>query len=1122
MPTPSATPTGGSPGGVPPGSTQAVKDLLDVINKLTDAEKEQVKSAMDMEKTYRSSTAALIATKDEIKKLITEKNTEISVTAKGTARYKELEKECKALNAELKRTEDRIKHVTEQMEREQTVIYKVSAAVKKHGQVFHDIAKPINESLKSYHSYNMEIQRSVEMAGRSAGSYAKITQQFRDFRNELDLTRKAGLEVIETFTTGLRLGATNQQLTQVAQTLKGIYGTAQGMKMLGEIIKMPMTGRAMQNVMQGQRADPAQLLRTLRTATPAQMQAITAVAERQEGVPGAQRGARFEAKQAQLTKIKDDIQLGMEAALDASLGPEVGAVLGPLSEMREDLSKLLGVVESGFQFLKTVTGVGAGIGGIGKFVAPGGGMAGRIGGGLAVGGAIVAGGYGLDAAAKGMPEGAGKEWTKVGGLATRLAGYTAGGAMMGGPVGALGGAVAGGATELATNKEYGGQFKRTWGFNPMDWVTGGAEAPEEEETAGKPAGAVGQFRDFFLALKTLDEQIAQVGTDIAGVPENIAAEVELSRLPTALASIDPRRMFQIGEAAALGFDKSMDEATKSWDFQLQKIDQFIETVRAQKPEGGELSVEGKKRTAILQAAEARRNELANQNIRATMEASPLRRAAAGAMQRLDTRTGQIGMEREAGRAEFQRTGAITGNLEDINKFQEQLAKGYEETLVETEVAAHIQEQSLVKERDRLNAMVNNNKLNKNLRDVAFEQMQSVENQLEINKKTLRLKQGQNRVEAMNAELEMLRYKINSAESSAVFRRAQRTQELAKAQESFARERGATPGEVGALAQTQANQANTMLNQFRKTIPGIMEELQNRLEDAVSAGDEGRAVQIEQEIFNIKNKELELTRTEFAARIHGATAAAQLAGEQAGVQKSMLEVMRDTAARTGQSWRVQMQYQSQIIQASRVDLEAAREVFEKARAAGDSGLPLMQKQLAVIQKESALREAIMGKQRDFLEKAVGRSFGMGGGSKALPNFSPRVFGEIVKDVTGGQWQGAPKTIEETRQAMGGNIFGAIPGGEGVPGVQPQGIGVGGRINPAAIRPGVNPALRGLAPGLPGAEGPQVAGGPAGIQGGDRLGLDVAVVVKSDNPLFTAQVESAELRSRKKANSRGHWS
>jgi hypothetical protein len=1035
---------GGAPGGTPPGGSASVyNDLAKAIENLTDKEKEHIKSLLGMKDTYDHQVTSLIKTRKEITNLIKETKEELEVVGKTDEEVKQLTEDLKKLQTAYVSTNKKLDEANKLMKEETTLLYQLNSKFKEFSTALSSVASPINKAMTAFHSYNLEVQKHVQLSGQFVGNEQKGHDAFKRLRDDLNLSRDAAKGFLDTWSTGSRLGLTTKQLTEMAAQLKAVHGQAAGLKMMGTILQTPMTAANLQGVRAG---DTKTMLRLMQRVNPEQAQAITGTLRTAGEMPkSAAEAARFENMQARVGKIRDDIKLGMEAGLNDVVGPEIAALMGPLSEIAEDVSGSLKSLQDINRLIKAgmalsgvmgMGGAGGGAGGLGKF------MMGR-GGAFGAGGLMYAGGVAAGEYAQGMQPGAAQTATGVAGGIARVGGA----AMMGGAVANAPGAVAAGGL-AAVNEAY-QQPVQDWMARTFfgaitdesgKAITGAGPAPGLTDSRAEVFGA------FNTNLKTLSDQISQTAADIAETPEHIASEVAMSGLQTALASVDPSRMFMIGEKASKAFSTSLDLGIDTWKTQVANLRKGMEDVEKLHKEK---KIGDDEYNKVMESYNAKLEQVTNKNVQTLLEDSQAGKAAAGAMQRVDVRTGQIGIEREGARAEFQRTGAITGEMGAINKLQGQLTQGYEESLKEVQTSRSVMEKNLGGQRNRIKQKIEEAGLDEAIAKPLRVQLEAVDNQLKQNRRILNSKESTLKVEQMNADIEMIREKVASAEKSAVFRRAQWAQSLMKTQESLARERGASPEEIGGLAQGQADQAEITLNKFKESFGATILGLEEKAAAARAGGDEGKALLIEQEIFNYKNKGVELEKSTLQARIHAATAEEKSRQELIGANKQIAEINRDSAAKMGMNWRVQMAYQQEIIELGEQDLASKgaeimklMKAIETDEAAGKNtaakNLLLKKEEVNYAQKQASLIEAKMGKQRSFLEQSTAASFGVGAGSRILPVINQRMFGQMVQGVGGLRMPGQGPRFEQQQRRMmgGGGIFGgieeAIPGRGGKPG------------------------------------------------------------------------------------------
>jgi hypothetical protein len=1005
-------------------------------------------------------------------------------------------------------------------------------------------AETIKGISERYYEYNLSTQRAIDATGKFGGQSAQARREFESLRTSLNLTRKAAEDFGKTWAEGLKLGATTKQLEAMGKQLQAIYGQIGGIEAAKQIIATPMTRQTFQGVT-AEKADFGAILEALRTAqTPEQQEALVGRVPGEEPKAGAE-AAKFETTGAAVAKTYDDFQHAMGELINKGIGPEGAQLLAPVLDIASNVQKIAEAGKSGWSSLSSFLGAKAGAqaaGGAAKAGAQAAGLgaaeagigaaeagtvatttgavarAGRFAGAVGKVGRFAKSPLGIGLIGEGVAMGAEalRGYTTKGSTADialkhtgkggRIAGAAGTGAFIGslvlpGAGTAIGGAV-GGAAGVA--KEYGSDI--VTGMKSLSgWIMGNTDATKDQQTEQRTLRDV--TREMTTSIQTSDKYMNNLNATLKTMPEAIEAATARRGMEIGKGEIDRAGFAEGQKKIGENITASIGKITQGTTDEISRLEMQRDKTLKEMADRGATDDQLQKTGAIFQNAINRQS----QNMQNQLKELNVGGQVEDIMGRMETRQGQLGLERQGAQARYEATGAITGRREDVAEYQQEITRTYAEQIKNFNEEAQEARNTLeARKRDIAIALQT-----KGLRDKERQNLINEARDLEVKgqqlERNLKLRENALQVEKRTADIAAMEAQITAYERTEVYRRGKLEQGLARARESFLRERGATPGEIGETAREQGRAAEQMQAKFMENFAKDLDDLNQRLAEARAGGREADVLVIQDKIFALRQKEYEVAQATVQARVHAATAEAEETMKQAGIQKSMLEVMRDTAARTGQSWRVQMGYQSKIIEASRVDLKAAQEAFAQAKAAGLTGAPLMEKQLAVVQKDAALREAIMGKQRDFLDKAIAASFGMGGGTKALPNFSPRIFGEVVKDPFGQMWQGAPKTMMETRMAMGGNIRGAIGGG---------GIGVGGGaigIGPGG-RPGVNPVeAAALAAGMP----PEAARAAAKAAGAIDVSGNIEIVVKSDTAMFKGEVEDKSILVSNRAQKPGFF-
>jgi hypothetical protein len=1031
-----------------------------------------------------------------------------------TDRYRHLTDRIEELNKHYDEAIHSSHDLLKEREKENAQLAKLNDVYRSLPGLISQTAMGIGNLFRSYHSYNLEVQKFIDLSGRFTGSSERGRREFEKMRNELKLTRDEVIRFGKSWSDMQRLGISTAQITQTTRQLRDRLGHTGAIAATETIAGAPISRGNLQGVLNG---NATAMVRAIRSANLEQAHAISLVARGPRGEL-AEETARFDKMGADLAKLGDDLETAMAAGTAAGLGPELGAMVIPLTQINQNTARLLQWALGTQGWLHPLlTGLGArlgvsGVSGLGARL----GLSGVSGIGatvstlarsgavrLGVGGLAAAGlAYGADALADRFAPGSTAQTVARGaGRGARVASYgltgMAIGAGFGGvlaPVGAAIGTLTGAIAEFRGELVSGlGDIFR----GATDWLQ---QRPQRETTT---IGALGNR--YATTFASVTEQLQRTATNLAHLPEVITSQMEQSRLPAALESVDPARMFRIGEAASEAFAKNLETGSLEWADTVSDIQDRVDELQGRLA-GATTKEERAGLKELISSYNNQFNAVA-QDMENNLNRSSIRPVAAGGMQRIETRGAQIGEEVQAARLEYQRTGAITGDLEANLRLQQQINTAYDEMSAVITKGGNNVIGLLQKEQARYAGLKDLAGISETERGVYQHQYDLTTNQLDQSRRQLAVRQNSVQLDKMNQVAEAQREQILSGENTISARRSRLNRALLQARESFIRERGARPGELGQVAGQQVTEATNQLSEFMRDFTRNMQDLQNQLQNAP---DDARRVQIEETIFALANRRLELEHDTFRTRMHAATTEERYRQEQIAAQLRIVEINRDMSARVGQSWRVQMGYQAQIIRMQQEDLQSTRRELEAmARELGDNAMtdPAFINRMAdLAQKQANLAEAIIGKQRTFLEQATAASFGVGSGTRVLPVVNPRIFGEQIQGFTGMKQPGVPLPMAQQRAilrgGMGPQIFGGIPGGLMGPGAVPgAGAGPGGAIGPAPV-----PGAPGAVPGAPGAV---VPGGPRAQQSWDVSG-QILVRVESTNPDTRAHVERTALR------------
>jgi hypothetical protein len=1038
---------------------------------------------------------------------------------------------------------------------------------RKERDAFKDLVKVYAEGVTAYHKYNLSVQRAIDATARFEGQSKLARQEFEQLRHSLNLTRQAAVEFSDTWATGLRLGITNQQLEKMVGNLQKIHGQVQGLKEAQTILATPMTRTQREGVARG---DVGSILAASRTANLEQAQAMANLRRRPENRPEeAQRAVRFEQTQAKVATVIDDLKAGMQAFMAYGIGSDIAAILPPLMDMREsleDIKKNIGIIagaslfRGGMDLFKGFFGGGGG-GGVGRAAAwlgggggggggaalagaggrlalPGPGAGGFGGGGFRPGLGPVPGGYKV--VGFGMPKGIGGWGRAVGpGLGFTAAGY-------------LGGL---GADTLASHVEdtdpraakmarIGGNVARGAGYGaaigtmiPIPGATavvaaggalaGGAYGAYQEYGGGEkkpePIDMGEVLNRQLTAIKTVQEDLAKIGPALAVLPETLRSKLAVRAGEVGVGLTGPAGQARVTEAQK-AFGLATDKALKTLGTDLNKqlstlAEPMYNDIMALRA-GVKV---GTAKQADLDKIEEQYKSTIDQ-IEATAQEEigkmDLGKGAALARQRMETQRGYVGVEREAVTAGFQMTGGLAGGQEAVRKYREDINKGYEEEARLIKEGGQGVENSLMADKALLQKQIEVNSTNepyvKQLR-VALDLKQG---EIEQNRRNTKTQEEVNRLNKLNAELNAAKLQASEYELTLAHKQATVAQTLATTRQEMLRAQGGTPEAFGQAARevTAGKQSEfaTFMKDFEARAGDWRKAAQDIRGEALGVGPhqfkdetERRALaeQYEKNILNDVEKRNQFEKQIFDLHRQDQMAEVEERQKQLGIQKNILELDRSRLTMMGASWQEIMKNTVQIVAVRQQEYKAALAAYEISVQRGDKGSTLEEKRMKVTEAQNALIEATIGKQRDFLEKAIAAGFGMGGGTKFRPNINrAAVFGEQRLGAGGMKIQGAGVPVFQQEALRGaGMIPGAVGGQQ--PGIQ---LGPQAGLGPAPVLPG----LRG--PRVPlGAGAPEVAQGgqakPGRAEAVDVSGkIAIAATIGVENGQFVGKIEDITSR------------
>jgi len=271
----------------------------------------------------------------------------------------------------------------------------------------------------------------------------------------------------------------------------------------------------------------------------------------------------------------------------------------------------------------------------------------------------------------------------------------------------------------------------------------------------------------------------------------------------------------------------------------------------------------------------------------------------------------------------------------------------------------------------------------------------------------------------------------TAFEQAAFRLPEARRGLAEARLVAGRARGLAPGEAGAMTGAVAAQARAqaafLIATEERDLAKASAELAIQLEK-ITDPREREKVQLEAQISSLsrmaKTQEALAMATERSTA--AATAALEKEREIIDVVGSRLSAEMDIANVTGASFKSIFSIQQEMVGLDRQRLMNMQQQMANLQdTLGPWHPKVLSLQTQMAQKQADIVKRSVGLQRDFLDKALGRMFGMGGGTRFQPitheRFALGEFGVMA----GIKRAGGALNAQEQQRRMGALAVGGVP-------------------------------------------------------------------------------------------------
>jgi hypothetical protein len=425
-------------------------------------------------------------------------------------------------------------------------------------------------------------------------------------------------------------------------------------------------------------------------------------------------------------------------------------------------------------------------------------------------------------------------------------------------------------------------------------------------------------------------------------------------------------------------------------------------------------------------------------------------------------------------------GLTSGSLGEIDKLQQVQVDLANEELKQIDERLNSRKLAFIKYEQAINLEIEANQKNPQQQKALQEQLDAKKFELKNQEELLKTQKQAAQIQKTQASITALRAIAEQTTNSVAFKSAEAAGQTAQASIAAKTAAGMSPTEAAAafqaFADSQKQIAVLLETNAKSQIDGINDKAQ--AETKVAENDEARrAIEIArlQSIAAIESKT-------FEARARATTATYDAIRQEAERERALLNVKqenlsteKDLAEYLGSSFstifNIQGQMLDQQIAAHAVTSREMENIRKNAQAMGVSAenLPEYQKLQIQYAKESAeITKSSIGRQRDFLDKALGKAFGVGSGSKFNPVMNDRMmFGEHMVGKNGLMVSGGTATIGERERRLGQRgaqrpmapLNGAQPGfaaGQGAVGGDGVGMGVvGAKPQPAVRGPAQGP-------------------------------------------------------------------
>jgi hypothetical protein len=825
----------------------------------------------------------------------------------------------------------------------------------------------IDASIKEYRSLELAIRRLEDQVKGFNTNFARNQRGLEEIRTTLRLTRREYLDFLTVYSKSADLGIKVDQLKELGTLLTRVRGNELGIKMLHELTTGNIGGGLIKGLAKG---DTTSLQIASRAGTRSQKQSMVDLYSSKDNLAGiSEFRANVDRLASDLKESVMDTMNAMTFGLAAHLGPQsllVAQSAGQLLTQRAILSRI------------SVNGGGGGLGGLI-------GMGGKGAKMLTIGGLLAAGTY---MAGDYISDNSKSESGARVGKSLKMVGGTAGGALTGAAVGSL---IPGVGT--AIGGVIGGLlgFMTTLNDTDLSLAEFGVGLTDQEKATRRLAKSITEI-----------DQIGQEAVNALELAKKNAQDTTLARRGE-FARGGLRSLAGGGGDLGGAIDADFSGKGAAFDFITREASESLAKLK----EAYEREIQGKNpndRAAIResynvqqmsvyqkvreQAGEAYSSEqnvaMMNEKVRAVTESTQYQ---------VDLMTDQLNMmgltldgNRRINQLFSERVSLTesqeyleTDNLALIEKQKDFIKKDYEKRMKELAFDAEARK---VTEQEYLNAsrFLENQQayVKKRLNDAKMGRITGFKES-----STQTVAAGTENSAYKNIE-SLLGYERGKADSYMSSGRSS-----ADIRNALSQIAASTKEQASILKEREARDINEINSKFSIASRG-------RSAEEVSAME----ISKNQAIMEIRTRNIRAETDALRDSLEVSKVYMEKEKDLISVKRDSLEIEKDLADYLGSSYSTRFQIEGQLLdqQIATYNLTKQRmsEIEEIMRNTTDKAKYLPEYQQLQVQaaKESAdITKSTLGRQRDFLDKALGRAFGVSSGSMINPILNDRVtFGE----------------------------------------------------------------------------------------------------------------------------------